>query len=408
MLDVGCGFGFAVSYWNWAGGRGFGLEPSSYGRLGSELLDKNICPAYLSDAKELSERTYDRVFSSEVIEHVDDVVDFLSELTQVTSQSGMVILTTPNASFINPANDWGTVVAALSPGRHRLLFSSRALEQLLSRVGFRFVVVQESEERLTAYASRLPITLGENPDAERRSYLNYLIDTLMVREDAELRSGLLFRAFKEQINLGHVKDAAATFRQLQKEIRDFYQIDLTDIYALLRAAECVASVEEFGDHIPYFTPAVLFYAGMASLNGQRLLPHAREAFSVSMAIAEIGYRIAPDLFQEAVSLYWPAKLHIAISCISDGDHKSARECLEEIFVANLPSSTPLVALPRDVLLRARREFGIVELQTGNPESAMGIFRKLIPQAPAMREDLVALHKEAADQAKDRFRKALSS
>lgn len=408
MIDIGCGFGFAVSYWNWNGGKGYGVEPSLYGKLGSELLDPNIHPAYLVDVKELCDRTYDRVFSSEVIEHVDDVNSFLGELVRVLSAGGTIVITTPNARFIEPNNDKGVVLAALSPGRHRLLFSPKALQQLFLNAGFKYVHVQESDERLIAFASQQPIVFEVNPEAEKRSYLHYLLETIKDRDDSDLKCGLLFRAFKEQVNFGELKDAEATFRLLQKEHFKAYQFELTDISDTLGRIAGVRDSEEFSESIPYFTPVLFFYAAMATLNGEKLLSNAKDGFAASMAITEIGYSIAPDQFQEAASLYWLSKLHIAISDLSIGDHDSAHQCLEEIISASLPSSASSIAVPREVMQRAQRELGVIALQTGKPELAMGMFRELIIQAPSMRADLVDLHDEATRQSRELFMRSLSS
>lgn len=408
MIDIGCGFGFAVSYWNWDGGKGYGVEPSSYGKLGSELLDPHIYPAYLVDVKELCDRTYDRVFSSEVIEHVDDVVSFLEELLRVLSAGGTIVITTPNARFVTPSNDRGAVLAALSPGKHRVLFSPRALQRLILGAGLKHVHVEESGQGLIAFASQQPIVFEIDAGAQKRTYLRYLLDTIKVHDDLDLRCGLLFRAFREQVNLGDLKDAGATFRQLQKETFKTYQFDLTDTSETLQRTAGAKNIEEFGDAIPYFTPVLFFYAAMATLNGERLLCDARDGFRVSLAITEIGYRIAPDLFQEAASLYWLAKLHLGISDLSIGDHDRAQQCMEEIISASLPSSTSSIAVPGEVMLRARRECGVIALQTGKPELAMGMFRELIIQAPSMRADLVDLHDEATRQSRELFKRSLSS
>ena len=58
--------------------------------------------------------------------------------------------------------------------------------------------------------------------------------------------------------------------------------------------------------------------------------------------------------------------------------------------------------------RAQRELGVIALQTGKPELAMGMLRELIIQAPSMRADLVDLHDEATRQSRELFMRSLSS
>ena len=55
-----------------------------------------------AEAVELTGRTFDLVVSTEVIEHVDDPLDFLAELRRFVADGGVVIVTTPRAEAIHP------------------------------------------------------------------------------------------------------------------------------------------------------------------------------------------------------------------------------------------------------------------------------------------------------------------
>src|SRR5690606_18326469 len=68
VLEVGCSVGAALDYCRrvWKVDV-VGLEPSVYGRAGKRELDLPILHTYMADAAELSGRTFDLVYATEVI-----------------------------------------------------------------------------------------------------------------------------------------------------------------------------------------------------------------------------------------------------------------------------------------------------------------------------------------------------
>lgn len=391
LLDVGCGIGFAVNFWNWAGGEADGVEPSPYGYLGRQWLEGRVVPAYLADVPQLAQRTFDVVFSSEVVEHVDDAPAFLAELRRVTGATGVLTLTTPDADYIQPHHEVPGVLAGLSPGLHRVLFSARALEALLRQVGFTQVEVVASDGRLVARAaSQLPI-LGESPEQEQAEYLRYLLYTADQVDHADLKAGLLFRAFKEQVNLGQQDAAEKTFHQLVKLVHYQYGLWLTDLATIADRAWGVVSFDEFGQRLPYFTPVCLFYAAMVSLNGTPLLNDARAAFQLSAQLALQGRQLAPLWFREAESLIGLAFLHRAIAALRKGEHQQAKADLT-FLLQDIPDE-----LSFEVLIRARREWAVLLLQTGDAEQAMVVLSQLMVEAPRLRADLRNLYRVARQQ-----------
>lgn len=395
LLDVGCGVGFTVSYWNWAKRDGHGVEPSAYGRLGSKIVDDRIIPNYLSDAPALNERKFDRVFSSEVIEHVNDPESFVTELKAVTTHDGILILTTPNAGYVDPLNPLIVLMAALSPGLHRLIFSQQALEGLLRRVGFAHVCVLEVNERLIAYASEVPFERTEDPTAEMNSYLQFLLDKSATADNSDLRGGLLFRAFKEQVNAGDFDSALATRNALDALVKNDFSLDLTHPEQVRKRLLRTSTFEEYGSVAPYFTPAYLFYSAMLALQDRAFLPDALRGFEIAAELTQHGVSLAPSLFHEAMMLYWPAKLHVAIAAILLDKQDAAKMVLQEI----LDSDISIIARPDNaVRLRAMRELGVTALQSGEPERAMSLFRQVAERAPEMRADVLALYKTACAQA----------
>jgi cyclopropane fatty-acyl-phospholipid synthase-like methyltransferase len=398
LLDVGCGFGFGVRYWNWAGGEAYGADPSPYGELGHRILDGRIVPRYLSNVPELNGRNYDLVYASEVIEHVDDVTGFVRDLKAVTRPGGILALTTPNGDFIAADKPMSAVIAALSPGVHRLLFSLGALEAVLKQAGFAHVRAHASNEQLIAYASDAPLADGHGVD--RPTYIRFLVETARDRSDPHLRMGLLYRAFKEQVNAGDRAGAEASCATLNALVQESFSLDLLDPAAVLVRVLGTVTLEDFRDRAPFFAPAFLYYAAMARLNWGAFLTDSAAGFAACAEAVHHCDRIAPSLFRELSALYWPAILHLGIARLCDGDHRAAAEALARFFPPK--SDAPESPGPK-LVSQARREMGVVELQTGNPEMAMHLFRQVIETADGnSKADAIKLYGLARQTADERI------
>ncbi|MEO8565390.1 MAG: class I SAM-dependent methyltransferase, partial [Betaproteobacteria bacterium] len=158
LLDVGCGFGFALDFWQRTGrGEAVGLELADYGREGARQLGVTIHSELLQDCKALAGRRFDVVYASEVIEHVPDPSAFAALLSRWVADDGVLIMTTPAASFIRKENQSTALLAALAPGFHGFLLSSEAFAGAVRQAGFSNVEIATANERQFLWASRRPL-----------------------------------------------------------------------------------------------------------------------------------------------------------------------------------------------------------------------------------------------------------
>ncbi|WP_269542228.1 class I SAM-dependent methyltransferase [Cerasicoccus fimbriatus] len=227
FLDVGCGFGFMVDYWQTTtGASSDGMELSKYGHIGKEKLNITIHHALLGECPEVDNRYFDIVYASEVIEHVTDPKAFVMALKERLAPGGRVVLTTPSSNAVTDSevNDT-TRIAALSPYFHYFIASRKSLEDLLKAAGFAHVIVQDSGTRLFAWASDEPIELQPDYSFNWDVYLDYL-DKLSQNPDRHIRSGALYRRFKDMWNLGKHEQARECFARFEQVCADEYQIDL--------------------------------------------------------------------------------------------------------------------------------------------------------------------------------------
>jgi SAM-dependent methyltransferase len=322
LLDVGCGFGFTADAWKHAfSGDAHGCDPAEYAAGGRALLGEHIHHAMLDDVPELAGRTFDIVYASEVIEHVPDPRQFVSLLAARASVDGVVALSTPAADYIRQRNDPSSVAAALAPGFHGFLFSRSALEALLKSQGFSYVVVEQHEERLVAWASNSPI-VRVSPNAIVERYLSYLRGQVFgdrPRYDASersrdaLNSGFLYRYYKECVLRG-IRDDLNELRKLvlsNLNVSSDTHIKEPEATALQTALVGIdEGVVEFGKHFRFNLPQLAFVLGI----------HA-QAIDGDIASAENWYHVCELATEklckstvlhglEAAAFFWQAQMQL--------------------------------------------------------------------------------------------------
>lgn len=222
LLDVGCGFGYVVDFWNKTQrGNAIGLETAAYGRIGKSILNVPIIPAYLSDADEIKNSVFDIVYASEVLEHIKAPLEFIKEISTKLSDKGVLVLTTPAADAISPENNESSVIASLSPYFHYFISSESNLIRLLEHAGFSSIRVHNANGRLFAWASKsgLPeLNIGKIDWSDYFSYLSILSQN----NDQDVACGALYRLFKDALNTGRVELARDAFTQLEIHAQQCY------------------------------------------------------------------------------------------------------------------------------------------------------------------------------------------
>lgn len=409
LLDIGCGFGFTLDYWNFvAQGEAVGLEPSSYGDRGRSELGVNIIPKYLSEAVELKGRRFERIISSEVIEHVPEPREFLREIRAVLSADGIAALTTPNADFVRSGNSLSVMIATLSPGLHRVLFSRKALEDLMRESGFSEIIVRESDDRLLAYGSTRPMS-EISSDNNAANYIAYLSDR-SARSDptSSLGIGLRYRLFKELLNRGRFKSARETGHQVVEAVKARYGFDILDPDKSRQAVRDVHSMEEYATRAPYFLPCFLYYAGMAARQGIALggAP-AENLFAASTSLSGEAQTFAAQFFQEAASLYWPSIFEEGFARLINGERKAANALFAKVIEGPDKTGSFEMFCHRDpkLISKAIVQLGVSTLQEGRCEAAMSLFRQVIEMPDEQRAlstgiEAAALWRVASNQATD--------
>ena len=137
FLDVGCNAGYVVYAAQLLGFDAFGIEldcetvSEAQKEFGEELFK---CTTIQEYAK--TNRQFDVIYTSEVIEHVPDPDAFLKSASGLLDKGGVLYLTTPDGNhFTLPKNfsSWN----AVTPPEHIIYFTKKGLNILLAKHGFK-------------------------------------------------------------------------------------------------------------------------------------------------------------------------------------------------------------------------------------------------------------------------------
>ncbi len=143
VLDLGCGAGDFTALAAEAGAEVIGADvaQSALRRAQSRHpgLDFRLIP--IDEPLPLADNAFDLVWASEVIEHVADTAQWLSEVRRVLAPGGRAMLTTPNHSRLL------VLVLGLERfseplGDHLHLYTRRSLRTVLGDLGFAEISVR--------------------------------------------------------------------------------------------------------------------------------------------------------------------------------------------------------------------------------------------------------------------------
>lgn len=285
-LELGCGYGFSVdAAQRLFGWQGLGLDPSPLAKSGRDGLAIDIQPIYATTEIDLG-GSFDVVYASEVIEHVDDPTPFIEICAAHLSPSGTLVLTTPDAASIRPDVPMAELILALSPGHHLILYTAEGLRHLLRAAGFQHVSVETGGHRLIAYASMQPLDFETNAPLDRTQYRTYLTQVLS-REGlpASLERGLRHRLLKELTNAAEYGAAATVLNVLSADIEKTFGFSIWAPIpeTVLEKVRGGTISGRFG--APWCLAGILYFAGMIAQNGERNSASAAVLFDQAARVA---------------------------------------------------------------------------------------------------------------------------
>lgn len=285
-LEVGCGFGFGLDFADRAlGWDSLGIDPSDIAEQGRQLLGVNIESRYLSrgDAQVLGR--YDGLAALEVLEHIERPDAFLEILKAHLAADGLLVVTTPDAGYIEFAREKPGFLGTLTPGYHAILYSREGLEIALRRAGFTETQIAVRGATLFAVAGNgaagIDIEAAFDPGIFTRyleGRLRSIDQSSRSNEQLMLEVGFGYRLFKHLVNQGHYKEAEPVLRRLADVVRHRDGIDILAPHTLLAELDRQWVFAEFVERFPACLPGLLFFNAMLRLNHHEDRPGALALF----------------------------------------------------------------------------------------------------------------------------------
>lgn len=232
ILDVGCGFGFALDYARWRHGwSGVGVEPSdAAARRGARELDLDIRNEPLVESTDTGD-PFPLVLSTEVLEHVTDPLELLKQIARRMTPDGTLLLTTPDAAVVHRDADPGQITDVLSAGLHVFLASASGLEDLLRRAGFRTIRMARnglSHRVLTRLDDIEPPDAAYLPDVTSEVLRYCRTRSKQVARPSALSIGLETRALRNASALGQFEGMRSDLTRVRADLRRMTGVDIRD------------------------------------------------------------------------------------------------------------------------------------------------------------------------------------
>jgi len=145
ILDVGCGYGFLLSYLQKDKWKCYGVEPSNYASQIASANGIKIVAPYINLIKP-SEYKFDIILLMDVIEHIIDSNDLIKILYNLLKPRGYLIIETGNINSLN-SKICGSKWAYFGSYEHISFYNPQSISFLLKKNGFRIIKIQEISHR---------------------------------------------------------------------------------------------------------------------------------------------------------------------------------------------------------------------------------------------------------------------
>jgi SAM-dependent methyltransferase len=325
LLDIGCGFGFALDFWRRrVADSAEGIELAEYGRMGAAMLGVTIHGDLLQHCAPVAGRRYGVVFASEVIEHVPDPRAFVALLAPFVADDGMLVMTTPCASFVRRENQSTTLLAALAPGFHGFLLSPDAFADTARRAGFAHVIVRRYNERMVLWASRAPLEREPDPDSVRPEYFDYMAERFALPDDSPpLWQGYAYRYLRDLVNTGRWPTAKIVAMELARSVIRSHGDAILDPAAIVPRLAAATFFAEAADVGPFFLPSLYYFLACVAHHVDRNPVRAARLYSGAAEAIVACARLGSLFYLEAASLLWHARrgaaqMQLAAGNVGDG------------------------------------------------------------------------------------------
>lgn len=365
VLEIGGAFGFGLDFCIRARGwEGVGYDPSPLAAFGTQELGLPLRQEYFA-VKHLGLGPWDVAVATELIEHISYPVAFLLIMRRALGETGVLILSTPDAAFIAPETPAATMLPLLSPGAHTVLQTKQSLEVALRAAGFTHTRIVHDGTSLVAYASAAPFALLEDQAARRAMYRNYLVERARISPElSDLRLGFAGRGIFESANDGDWAAADAAWAALLPAVQARFGLALESMTAL-PAGAAEASLAELCGLMPLGLGMIMFGRAM------RLLAAGHSRTQVEPLL-----RLAADAIEALLGA-------LAKRSLMDGLSASLAELLRtELLICDAAAGRPEVVAALVALGDKATSWRVfIELVDGGEIATAAALKATLPELP---------------------------
>ncbi len=180
---------------------------------------------------------------------------------------GVLVITTPNAEYIEFGREKPGYLAVLTPRYHAVLYSPASIQMALRRIGFEEVQVIGRGATLLAVAGPGVSAVDVQQVFDPAIYRDYLEQRLAsVKRCSILSVGLGYRLFKHLVNSGLYDEAEAVQKQLAGAVRERDHINILDPHRLTSQLAHRWKFEDFIERLPACLVGLLYFSAMLRLN----------------------------------------------------------------------------------------------------------------------------------------------
>jgi len=156
ILEVGCGACQSLISLRKAGHDVVGVDPSPIAARWAETLDIEVLQTFFGS--DLFSEEFDLTFGADVLEHVEEPINFLRDMIAATVPGGLVLVAVPDCTFSVRSGD-----ISIAMHQHLNYFTTSSLMVALQLAGLRDVEVRNSNYGGSLYGIGRKTFPGETP-----------------------------------------------------------------------------------------------------------------------------------------------------------------------------------------------------------------------------------------------------
>lgn len=194
ILEIGCGTGYLLSRLKSMGSDVLGIEPGPQGQAGKERYGIDIIQDYFPPQIALKGK-FDIIIQYAVLEHLEDPLAFLDQISKYLSNDGFLVLSVPACDTYIERGDISMLLH-----EHFSYFTKYTLESTLNAAEYETCCIEEAGFGGAWYAVTRPASFHPRPLAPPDDQINSFAEKVAINR--QLFEDFLSERTKDGMSLG--------------------------------------------------------------------------------------------------------------------------------------------------------------------------------------------------------------